>query len=338
MTNVKAWSVVALVLGVFGCSADQASDSGNTGDPSPENARAGDIRESETWKDGTVLTGAVSIAPGAVVTIAPGAKITCAQGAAILIGGELVAKAAAKPATISCASWNGLVVAKGGKFDLEGVTLENPRTAITTTEGALPSRFAQGSITLSLVPFGVGKGSKLTVDQVKVTTPPKPTATEVSVSEIRGSMTATHLDYDAGPSEGIQARDGGELVIEDSTLHGNGGLDMVAAYDAKKLVVRYTLLSGAHCGPHIQGVDSFEIDHVTSEKNTYGITLYKSGAGPHVVKDSNFSGGAAWLDFQGDHGPITMSGVYVQGTEIMKGGPAPTITKASAPVANAKPR
>ena len=337
MTNVKAWGVGGFLLGVLGCTADASSSGQNAGDPAPENARAGEIRESETWKDGTVLTGAVSIAPEAVVTIAPGAKITCAQGAAIVVGGELPARAEAKPATISCTSWNGLLLAKGGKIDLEGVSLENARTAITTTEGALASRFAAASITLSLNPFQIGKGSSLTVSHVKVTTPPKPTATEVSVSEIRGTMTASHLDYDAVVSEGIRVRDGGELAIEDSSVHGSGALDLVSAYDAKKLTVRYTLLGGAHCGLHIQGVDLFEVDHVTSE-NTYGVTLYESGAGPHVLSDSNMTGGAAWLDFQGDHGPIRMSNVYVKGSEIIKGGPAPTITKASSPIADAKPR
>jgi hypothetical protein len=54
---------------------------------------------------------------------------------------------------------------------------------------------------------------------------------------------------------------------------------------------------------------------------------------------SNFSGGAAWIDFQGTNGPITMQNVYATGTEILKGDTAPpTITKATAPIASAKPR
>lgn len=339
-TNRWTWLGLAATFAA-GCSADDGSlgTGGPTGDPPAEKARAGEIRGKDTWSDGTTLTGTVSIAPGAVVEIAPGAKITVAEGASILVGGELRARASSSPAKLTSAAWGGLVVAKGGKIDLEGVTLENPRAAITATEGALASRFAKGAIAVSLNPFTIGKGANLTVDDVKVTTPPKPGPTEVSESTIRGTMTATRLDYDAEVSEGLSVRDGGELVIEDSTLHGSGGLDMVSAYDGKRLVLRYTLLKGAHCGPHLQGLDSFEIDHVTSEENTFGITIYKSGAGPNVVKDSNFRGGAAWIDFQGTNGPITMQNVFVSGTEILKGDTAPpTITKAAAPIANARPR
>ncbi len=326
---------VALALG--GCSSDAAE--APTGDPPAALARAGEIRGRDTWKNGVTLTGTVSIAPGAVVEIAPGATIKCADGAAILVGGELRARAADKPAKITCESWNGILVANGGKLDFEGVTLENAKAGITTTEGALESRFVSGAITSSLHPLQVAKKSVLVIEKVKASAPAKVTAAEVSMSEIRGSLKASHLDYDAGANEALSVKDGGELVLEDSIIHGTGGGDMVAAYDAKSIAVRYTTLKGAHCGPHIQGVDSLEIDHVTSEDNIYGITMYKTGAGPNVIKDSNINGGAAWLDFQGDHGPVTMQNVYASGgNEILKGGPAPTITKATAPIANARPR
>lgn len=333
-TCFAAWAAV----GLLACSSDDSALEQVPAEAANPKARAGEIRQSEVWKDGTFLTGTVTIAPGVVVEIAPGATVKCAEGAAILVGGELRAEAADKPAKITCTSWLGLLVAKGGKLALSGVTLENPQTGITTTEGALASTFSKGAITSSMKPLQVGKASSLLVENVKVTTPAKVSATEVSISEVRGKLEVKHLDYDAGPNQGLSARDGGELVVEDSDLHGNEGLDMVAAYDAKSVTVRYSTLRGAHCGPHIQGVEKLEIDHVTSESNTYGITLYKTGAGPHVVKESNFIGAGAWLDFQGDHGPITMQNVFVSGAEVIKGGPPPTITKAAQRIATAKPR
>ena len=48
--------------------------------------------------------------------------------------------------------------------------------------------------------------------------------------------------------------------------------------------------SHAPCGLHVQPSESFEIDHVTSDSNIYGITIYGSGSGPNTVKASNFTG------------------------------------------------
>jgi hypothetical protein len=58
-----------------------------------------------------------------------------------------------------------------------------------------------------------------------------------------------------------------------------------------------------------------------------------------MVTASNFTGTAAWLDFQGDNGAITFEGVYTKGEEIVLGGPIPKIqNKATTPYPDAKPR
>ena len=57
----------------------------------------------------------------------------------------------------------------------------------------------------------------------------------------------------------------GSAEIVDSFIHGTGGLDMIASYAGKSLKLSYSKLSGAHCGPHMQGIETFEIDHIVSE-------------------------------------------------------------------------
>ena len=134
-------------------------------------------------------------------------------------------------------------------------------------------------------------------------------------------------------------KEGGEADIEDSTLEAKNGLDLVSSYGGKSLKLRYSTLRGAHCGPHMQGIGSLEIDHVTSEENIYGITIYGASLeGPHVIKDSNLAGTAAWLDVQGDHGPITFENVFTTGQEMILNTDPPTITKAPAKIEGAGPR
>lgn len=325
--------LTAVVLALAGCSSEADADAPYT--------RVGEIRASEVWKDGLVLTGSVTIYPGAEVEIAPGATITCAEGASILVGGMLRTKSAGARARITCGSWLGVLVAQGGRLDLEGLELENAKAGITTTEGAGESRFVDGAVLRTLKPFVVGAKSKLTVSNAKVTTPEKVGDAEISLTEISGSLVASRLDYDAGANEGLMVKAGGELDLEDSHVHGTNGLDMVSAYEAKRLRVAYSILSGSHCGAHIQGIESFELDHVTSEKNTYGMTIYGSGAGPNLVRDSNLEGAAAWLDFQGQNGPVSFENVHTKGGEIIdtRQSAPPTISgKAQAPIPNAKPR
>lgn len=334
---------VLTLVGPFGLLASACSSSstdGGSAGPVANNplARAGEVHGADTWKDGTVLTGTVTIAKDGVVEIAPGAKITCADGATLYVAGTLRAKASGSHAKITCTRWAGLVVSGGGLADLEGVDLENGLVGIATAVGAQDSRFADGSIVNSLKPFVVSKGSKLTVTNVKATTPDKLAPGETSQADVEGTLVASRLDYDAHLSEGISVRPGGDLDLSDSTIHGVNGADLVSAYGAKKVKLSYSTFKGSHCGIHIEPSESFEIDHVTSE-SIYGITIYGSGAGPNIVRASNLTGSAAWLDFAGDNGAITFDNVFTNGAELMNGGPVPpTVTKASAAIADAKPR
>ena len=325
-------------LGFIGACSSSSSDGGGGVEPNNPLARAGEVHGPDTWKDGTVLTGTVTIAKDATVEIAPGAKITCAEGATLYVAGTLRAKAAASHAKITCGKWAGLVVSGGGLADLEGVELENGLVGIATAVGAQESRFAEGAIVNSLKPFVVSKGSKLTVTNVKATTPEKLAPGETSQADVEGTLVASRLDYDAHASEGISVRPGGELDLSDSTIHGINGADLVSAYGAKKVKLSYSTFKGSHCGIHIEPSESFEIDHVTSE-SIFGITIYGSGAGPNIVKASNFIGSSAWLDWAGENGASTFDNVFTSGEQLLNGGPVPpTITKATAAIADAKPR
>jgi hypothetical protein len=323
------------------CSSSSSSDPGGPEAPANSaNARVGDVHGPDVWKDGTVLTGAVTIAPDGDVEIAAGAKITCAEGSTISVQGKLHARAAASHAKVTCSSWAGLVVSKGGQADLEGVELENATIGVATAEGALDSRYVEAAITNALKPFVVSKSSKLTMTNVKMTTPAKIGIDQVSQSDVNGTFIGSHLDYDAHNYGGLYVGTGGDVDLQDSSFHGMNASDLLAAYDAKHIKVAYSTFTGAHCGLHIQPAASFEIDHVTSDADIYGITIYASGAGPNTVKNSNFTGAAAWLDFQGmDQGQIAFDNVYTKGSEVMTGAPLPTVTgKVTTPIADAKPR
>lgn len=326
-----AMMVVGLIE-LVGCS------SSDEGAPDP-NARIGDIKTNDVWKDGTKLTGAIRIFEGATVTIEPGARVTCADGVVIQVGGALLVASAAKHATITCSRWRGIQVGQNGSLDIAGLDIENAETGVETTRGAGRVELTDSSILNTARPFLVGKESTVSLTRVKATTPTVLAPLETSVTEIFGKLTAKYLDYEANASEGLMLKDGGEAVIEDSTLKAKNGLDLVSSYGGTSLKLSYSTLKGAHCGPHIQGIGSFEIDHVTSEDNVYGITIYgASMEGPHLVKDSNFGGVLGWLDLQGDHGPIRFDNVFVNGPELIANTDPPTITKVPSKIDSAVPR
>ncbi len=326
--------VVLAALAGCSSSGEDATGGGAAGD-----ARTGEIRGADVWKDGLVLTGTVTIAAGADVEIEPGATITCAPGATLFVAGTLRAKAAASHAKITCERWSGLVVSAGGRVDLEGVELENGALGLAMATGAAASTFRDGAIVGSLKPLTLAPSTKLNIASSRLSTPAKVGAEDISISAIEGSLVASRIDYDANGNEGVSVKKGGELDLQDSTFHGTNAQDLVSAYGAKHLKIAYSTFLGAHCGLHVQPSESFEIDHVTSDSNIYGITIYGSGNGPNTVKASNFTGSAAWLDFQGDNGAITFDGVYTSGSQVLTGGPAPKVSNpAVAPNSDAKPR
>jgi hypothetical protein len=333
-----------VTMGAFalGACSSSSSSSSSSGEPpvNDPNARTGEVHGHEVWKDGIKLTGSVTIAPDADVEIAPGATITCAENVTLFVSGKLHASAAVQKAKITCPRWSGINVNPGGQADLEGVDLENATVGILTQGGALDSRFAQASLTNILKPFVVANKSKLTLEKVVATTPARLGPNELSLATVEGVLVASRLDYDAHNYDGLWVGKGGELDLQDSTFHGMNAADLVSAYEAKHVKIAYSTFTGAHCGLHFQPSESFEIDHVTSDSDVYGITIYASGAGPNTVKSSNFTGFADWIDFQGTvHGPITFDNVYTKGAEVLTGTPAPTVTgKVTTPIPDAKPR
>ena len=236
----------------------------------------------------------MTIAAGADVEIAPGATITCAAGETLFVAGTLHARAASTHARITCERWAGLVVSAGGRVDLEGVELEleNGTLGLGMAAGASASTFTDAPST------------KLGIAKAKLSTPVKVAAEDISVSAIEGALVASHIDYDANGNEGISVKKGGELDLRDYVPREERpgprlGLRRQAPQDA------FSTFLGAHCGLHVQPSESFEIEHVTSDSNVYGVTIYGSGNGPNTVTASNFTGSAAWVDFQGDNGAIT---------------------------------
>ncbi len=333
-------------LSVLGCLAMFACGSDDTAAEDP-NAVVGDIRSNVTWKTGTKLTGVVKIFEGAPVEIEPGAKISCVESAQIQVGGTLRTRSGAAHAVISCDRGTGILVAANGTVDLEGIDLENAEIGIETTKQAGLASVTDAKISNSARPFRVGQDSTLNLTRVVATTPTTLRDFDVSVSEVFGKLVAKYLDYQANTNEGIMVMRGGDALVEDSTLKAKNGLDLISSYGGKSLVVRYTTMNGAHCGPHIDAskdadmvpTESFEIDHVTSEQNQYGITIYSASmAGTHIVKESNLQGENAWLDLQGDHGVITFANVFATGQPTIANTAPPVLQLATARIENAKPR
>jgi hypothetical protein len=328
--------VVSLVLLGAACGEDETS-----------NEVAGDIRENVTWKSGTKIAGLVRIFEGATVEIEPGARIACTEAAQIQIGGTLRVKSAARHAAIGCPRWTGLLVAANGTVDVDGLDISNADIGIETTKKAGAVQLTNVAITSTVRPFLVGPESTLNLTRVRATTPTTLRAFDVSVSEVFGRLVAKYLEYEANTNEGIMVQAGGEADIEDSTLTATRGHDLVSSYGGKSVKIRYSTLTGSHCGPHIDAArnaertptGSFEIDHISSEKNIFGITIYAASvSGPLIVRDSNLGGDNAWLDLQGDHGPVLFQNVFTTGGTTIANTDPPTIERATARIEDAKPR
>jgi hypothetical protein len=309
--------LTTFAIGVTSCSSDPATDPATP----KANERVGDIPKGKTdvWKDGYKLTGLIRIFEGATVEIEPGAKITCSNSVQIQVGGMLKVKSSGKRATITCPRWRGILVAGNGELDITGLDIDNAEVGIETTRGAGAVNVAEMNITTTARPFLVREESKITATKVTATTPTTLQDFEVSVTEVFGTFIAKYLSYEANTNEGIMVMRGGVAEIEDSTLTAKNGLDLISSYGGKSLKVRYTTMKGAHCGVHLgeskddrkEMTGSLEVDHVTSEGNIFGITIYAaSTTGPHVVKDSNFQGANSWIDLKGDHGPIAFQNVF----------------------------
>lgn len=331
MRSSLAFGALSLVL-VACSSSGGTTSSGGTGPAGPQPVATGTLDHDETWFDGKVIKGEVTIPDFVTITIAEGAKITCENGAKITIKGGLRASAKAKHAKITCKTWGGLVVGTGGTLAVEGLDLENPDVGVTTQAGLADAKWDYGVMTGASTPFLVGASSVLSTTGSKVTA--------LGQSEIQGDFYAYRLDYNKGGTAGfILGNDAATFTMEDSTLHGSGTLgEFIDSSAGKYVKVSYTTISDAHCAFHFDNIDQFAIDHVTATKGlVFGAMLYGSKTGGKV-SFSNFGGVEAAIDVQGTNGSLAFDNVYSSGKENYKTS-QPTITnKRSAENADAKPR
>lgn len=333
---------------LFAAAALFALPSCSSSDPAEAPTRTGLVSGNDTWTNGLRLNGNIVIGKNATVQIPAGAKITCSEGSTITIDGTLQVAGGGRRATISCARWGGIVVQAGGAIDAVGLDLENARVGLLLREGARDSRFEEGDIRTSVNPFVVGPKVSFTLKNVKATTPPE-LGTDVdntvcgsktaSCALVYGKLTASRLDYDQQGHEGILVLDDGEATIEDSFLHGtNSPGEAIWSIKGKRVTVRYTKMSGVHCGTHFEPVGSFELDHVQMEKNTYGARMFGSSA-PSVIKDSNIFGSLVLdLEMYGQNAEITLQNVYTSGKENYQDGQPKKSGTPTAPVPGTGPR
>jgi len=342
-------SIASLSL-LAACSSD--SNTPGTTTPPDDGSISGDIRQSVTWEDGTRLSGTIRIVEGVSVEIAPGAKITCNEATQIVLGGTLKVKAqAGAHSSIACDKWTGITVGQNGVLDIDGLDLANPGVGFETTRGAGSCIVKNSSITSAPRPFKVGAGSKLVLDHVVASTPDKLGPFDSSVAEIFGTLEASYLEYEANTNEGLMLKgEEASATVTDSILKGKNGQDLISAYYTgqnpeqgrpRLMKVSYTTFSGAHCGPHLQGVVNAEFDHITSRDSIlYGITIFD--ANTVLIKDSNIGGSVAWLDLKGPNpAQVTIENVFVTPdakTQIVDTGPPVKDVRATAEIAGAGPR
>jgi hypothetical protein len=301
---------------------------GDNAPAGPDEVDPGKSIGSEKWTDGKTIDSSITISAGAVVEIEPGAKVDVAEDVAITVEGTLKVTSTGAHAKLTGTKWTGLVIAKGGRLEADGLDIENASAALWTRSGNADARFANGSIVASS-PFKMEPGSKLSIVKTNV----KASAG----SAIAGTFTASYMVYDKGTSGGLTLNDpAGTMTISDSELKGAGGGDYVISTAGKELKLEYTTISGSHCGIHFTGIDKFTIDHVSADQNDWGAMLYGSGPGPHTIISSNVRNNVQDLDVQGKNGPITVSKTL---STKNKGLPEGAIQDpATQPVPDARPR
>ena len=299
---------------------------------------------------------AFEIPAGSTVTIPAGANIVAAPGVVITVRGVLSISSASAGAHARIAtaaphpdqnhSWGGIVVASGGRLEADGLDLAGAIAALTINAGSLGARYDDGTITDAQIPFQIDAGARLDITHAAV-------VNAGAASGIAGELHASYLDYETSadvPGGLITTDPSAILDASDSTFHGmpNGGNDYIISYTASLIHVVYSTITDAHCAFHFEDIARFEIDHVTAGASSpagpgggvvYGAMLYGSGAGPHVISNSNFMGSAFDLDQQNPNGPLTIANTYAMGQVSI----LPTSTwlpadKAKAPISDAKPR
>jgi hypothetical protein len=324
-----------------GPDADSSMSPGSDATPDPN-----------LWTTGKLLATATDVPAGTTVTIAPGAVLTARPKVLVTVHGTLkVASAAGAHARIGPAvaetPWEGILVAAGGTLDVEGLDLDGATTGLDVRAGSLAARYDKGTISAAVIPFVIDTGARLDTSHAAV-------VGALSTSGVNGELHASYLDYAKIASTGGFVVGDPQAVfdVSDSTLHGEPGLsggDYVTAISAKLVRVTYTTITDAHCGFHFDGLDHFEIDHVTvgaasptaaGQKNAWGAMLYGSGPGASVITDSNFMNRDYDLDQMSINGPLTITRLYTTAADSRDGAPWVLAggERASAPNADAHPR
>ena len=297
---------------VNGGSGSSGSGSGSSsgGGASSSSSSGAALPPGEVWGASKQLSGSVQIAAGDTVTIAPGATIAVAAGTTITVAGTLNASSATPThAKLMGSGWKGVVVASGGTLALDGVDIAGASTALDVKSGATKAEYDDGNIDGATMPFNVEAGGALSTRGATVT------GTKGG-SQVSGSFTASHLDYNSATYPGITTMSpAATLSIEDSTLHGGGPIAdfLVSSGGAAKFHVAYTNITNVHCAFHFDTITAFDISYTNAQKDAFGFMLYGSGAGGSV-KYSNIDDkpGVAYAT-AGSNGPIAFDNCYVTG-------------------------
>jgi hypothetical protein len=316
-----------------GGSSGSAATGGGSGSANGGGAMA---TGNTTWSDGQQLTSSITIAAGDMVTIAPGATITVATNATITVAGTLTASSASPThAKLTGSGWTGIVVASGGTLALDGVDISGASAALDVQGGAAKAEYDDGTIDGSGMPFDVEGGAALGTAHATVTK-------AMGGSQVTGSFTATHLDYDSNGYAGITTADpAATLSVEDSTLHGSGPFAdfLVSAGGAASFHVAHTDISNVHCGFHFDAITAFDISTTNVHGNAYGFMLYgSSGNATRSVSYSNVNDNTDYAyATDGTNGPIVFDHCYVTG-QTTSGGPVTVTNAQTAAVGGTGPR
>lgn len=298
-----------------------AQPAGATSTPS-----GGTTVQSDTWTGTKDVPANITIAAGQTVTISPGTTVTMGANVAITVLGTLKVDAATSHVKMTGASWQGLVIGPGGTLAADGLEMTGPASAIWTQKGNAGASLKDGVITAQ-TPFKMEAGSTLTVDHTNVTA--------TAGSSIAGTFTATFLNYNKGGAPGLTLNDPlGTMSLTDSAFTGSGGNDYLIS-DAGHLVsIAYSTVSGSHCGFHFGAVDSFTIDHVSDQGNSYGAMLYGSKNGGTITSSNFRTNSTVDIDFtKSANGTVTIDKSFLTAPT----GITPT-NMASAAIADAQPR
>jgi hypothetical protein len=308
--------------GPGGSSGGNTSGGTTSGGTTSGGTSSGNPVQSETWSTGKQITANVDIVAGATVTIEPGAKITVSSGAAITVHGTLTGSAKANHASVTGTGWDGIKIAKGGTLNLVGVDLGG--AGLIAQAGDAAAEYDYGTITGGA--FTVEAGGTLKTDHAAVV--------KGGSSAVAGTFNATFLDY-AGPS--LTMSDPTAVVnIADSKISGIGG-DFFTTTAGKLIHVEYTTVTGTHCPFHFDSIAQFQLDHVATGNDAFGLMVYNSEIGPHSITyssfvDPQFSQTQREAKITIDHSYIKTIGPAAPVGQVT------TTNSATGPVLEAKPR